>query len=1084
MSSWTEGMASVVAACGPRQGPPSGLPYHRRLEKVKFGVSLDQVCKRDIPGPLLVMLLKLNKEGPFKKDVFRAPGHQGNMKKLIHFLQQGRLVNIHSFSVNTIASVLKKFLRKLPGGIFGPENEADLFRVIKSDSEEEKLATVRRIFMSLPVYSQHLLVLLFGTFRVIHSNSERAKTGMTAEALGVSVAPSFFHTCVSEGKIARPEEVNKFKLATKITTFFIEHFGMGDLLGRENYEYYARLTGRILKVEDEWIFFTYPPVIFGGAGGVEEVTDGTGAGSPSGGGGSVGSGGGGGKSRPRSQKRRQRRDSDPSCLSGSGADGSGGAEGVGGGGGSGGGAPDGGGGDMVPIEKTTTGSLEIIPESCPLDPNGRLSISLDDRNVSSPSGGSCESHHHHRAHVHDFRTQTGAGVEDEVIPGAASDLAVASRGDEMVQDIAGQEYCLPQWNYSRRHSSAAACTAYSTSAIWESCPTAVGGAAAGGGGPCQCFYCCHQTAAASPARGVVVKTEGQGRTNAGGNFAMLQLPEKPPPEIKHVWKIGKSSAATAMPLSTSADAEAAATPKTPETNVVHERQTERMRHRSEWFLSDPTGLVTVKCRPAQVDRPSSLGAGGQQQQQQQQLLMLPPLPNPLLSSPTHHAAVFKMDSSTSTPVNSSSSPFAGAGATTSPLPPKSPNFPLFQSPVSTSGSWMAGASGSHHHLQRVSPVPPALASGSGAGSPFYLPSPSFSSSVTRGSGGHSPFHHAAAAAGGDAGARNAALVASSPRLFSPFTSYQPPSGGGDGGGGVSRNIAASSSSADCDMPSSPPPLPPTTTQAAPHAAVGATTHQMSSSSIPASHNVHLSGLVQMPQGAASAGVPPVAPPSGANQGSNSSSGSSNNVRLRRRLSDKDKERRLVRRSSSKRKDKENGGGGGKISTSSSSLDKASHSIGGSTGAIGPPAAAAAAASTSSQAAAAADGGSPSAMEITSTTSGPSSLDTTPYPTSSSSKPRSAQLKRAGSADAGGGSASTVLPAAALTAVAATTSPSPTAFRSGGGGGGGVDHPALCRTGSHDHPPHVELPAVLNRGGAGVSSAGGGSSPLTRSLPRI
>ena len=34
---------------------------------------------------------------------------------------------------------------------------------------------------------------------------------------------------------------------------------MRDLLGRENYEYYARLTGRILKVEDEWIFFTYPP---------------------------------------------------------------------------------------------------------------------------------------------------------------------------------------------------------------------------------------------------------------------------------------------------------------------------------------------------------------------------------------------------------------------------------------------------------------------------------------------------------------------------------------------------------------------------------------------------------------------------------------------------------------------------------------------------------------------------------------------------------------------------------------------------------------------------------------------------------
>jgi hypothetical protein len=90
------------------------------------------------------MLLKINKEGPFKKDVFRAPGHQGNTRKLIHFLQQGRLVNIHSFSVNTIASVLKKFLRKIPGGIFGPDNEALLFSTVNMDSDAEKLALVQR----------------------------------------------------------------------------------------------------------------------------------------------------------------------------------------------------------------------------------------------------------------------------------------------------------------------------------------------------------------------------------------------------------------------------------------------------------------------------------------------------------------------------------------------------------------------------------------------------------------------------------------------------------------------------------------------------------------------------------------------------------------------------------------------------------------------------------------------------------------------------------------------------------------------------------------------------------------------------
>lgn len=46
------------------------------------------------------MLLKLNKEGPFKKDVFRAPGHQGNMRKLIHFLQQVSFYGTSYFNGN------------------------------------------------------------------------------------------------------------------------------------------------------------------------------------------------------------------------------------------------------------------------------------------------------------------------------------------------------------------------------------------------------------------------------------------------------------------------------------------------------------------------------------------------------------------------------------------------------------------------------------------------------------------------------------------------------------------------------------------------------------------------------------------------------------------------------------------------------------------------------------------------------------------------------------------------------------------------------------------------------------------------
>uniref|UniRef100_A0AAG5DLS0 Rho-GAP domain-containing protein n=1 Tax=Anopheles atroparvus TaxID=41427 RepID=A0AAG5DLS0_ANOAO len=262
MSSWAQRMhrraatfGSVVTSCG-----HPGTPYPHRLEKVKFGVPLEEVCKNDIPGPLLVLILKLNKEAPIRKDVFRAPGNQGAMKKLIHFLQQGRLVNVDNYSVYTIASVLKKFLRKIPGGVFGRDGEAELFQIVDLVDEVQQQEKIHKLLMSLPGHTQRLLVLLFGTFRVIASNSERAATGMTSEALGVSVAPSFFQSCVSDGKTARMKDVLRYKVATKIMKQMIEQFAACDLFGRVNYEYYARVTGRVLRVQDEWICsFRYPP---------------------------------------------------------------------------------------------------------------------------------------------------------------------------------------------------------------------------------------------------------------------------------------------------------------------------------------------------------------------------------------------------------------------------------------------------------------------------------------------------------------------------------------------------------------------------------------------------------------------------------------------------------------------------------------------------------------------------------------------------------------------------------------------------------------------------------------------------------
>lgn len=150
MSSWAErvhrraaDLGNVVTSCG---HPATAPAYPYRLEKVKFGVPLDEVCKHNnnIPGPLLVLILKLNKESPNRRDVFRAPGHQGAMKKLIHFLQAGRLVNVDNYSVFTIASVLKKFLRKIPNGIFGRSGEMELFAINELQNEAEQTERLHR----------------------------------------------------------------------------------------------------------------------------------------------------------------------------------------------------------------------------------------------------------------------------------------------------------------------------------------------------------------------------------------------------------------------------------------------------------------------------------------------------------------------------------------------------------------------------------------------------------------------------------------------------------------------------------------------------------------------------------------------------------------------------------------------------------------------------------------------------------------------------------------------------------------------------------------------------------------------------
>ena len=54
-----------------------------------------------------VLLLKVNKEGPSKKDIWRAPGNLQQVRILSRSMRDGALVNVANFDEKTVASVIK-----------------------------------------------------------------------------------------------------------------------------------------------------------------------------------------------------------------------------------------------------------------------------------------------------------------------------------------------------------------------------------------------------------------------------------------------------------------------------------------------------------------------------------------------------------------------------------------------------------------------------------------------------------------------------------------------------------------------------------------------------------------------------------------------------------------------------------------------------------------------------------------------------------------------------------------------------------------------------------------------------------------
>ena len=326
-----------------------------------------------------------------------------------------------------------------------------------------------------------------------------------------------------------------------------------------------------------------------------------------------------------------------------------------------------------------------------------------------------------------------------------------------------------------------------------------------------------------------------------------------------------------------------------------------MRHRSEWFLSDPTGLVTVKCRP---DRPSSL--------------------DPSTGSETKNYAYNAASPCAMDVSGSVSLPITSIGA-------------LPQHDASISSGIPTSSMTFHLKQSSKSPLPPTMLTATSA-TPTRSRSPSnrlpISSLI------NSP----------NTGTASMSTPITQPDVCdtTPSTSTQssiPPFMTDSSSRKLHQYFANQAASYSVHASTLPPPstVLPSPSQA------HFQSFNVTSGKVSLDHHSFLQSMIKnQASGQISTTQPSMSTSATLNHqllphvtstdipvsitqvgttvsvASNTRGNGSNNARLRRRLSDKDKERRLVRRSSSKRKDKENGGDSSvhiSTATSSGSLEK-------------------------------------------------------------------------------------------------------------------------------------------------------------------
>nr|XP_042134880.1 LOW QUALITY PROTEIN: rho GTPase-activating protein 20-like [Peromyscus maniculatus bairdii] len=152
-----------------------------------FGKDLTAICEDgNLPTAILDILSFIGVRGPITEGIFSTPGKIRAFLSLKERLDSGTEVNLNNESVPVVASILKEFLKNIPGSVLTSRLYEEWLGVLDQVYEEKKVAAVKSLLEQLPQANIILLKPLFGILYKIERNSRF--NSMTSSNLAICIA--------------------------------------------------------------------------------------------------------------------------------------------------------------------------------------------------------------------------------------------------------------------------------------------------------------------------------------------------------------------------------------------------------------------------------------------------------------------------------------------------------------------------------------------------------------------------------------------------------------------------------------------------------------------------------------------------------------------------------------------------------------------------------------------------------------------------------------------------------------------------------------------------------------------------------